>query len=264
MAAVAAANAAAAAAGGGGGGRGLPPPPSGSANAALAAEGGLSVSRGSSITTQPGSGRSGGGGGGGGGRGVHFRSASLSELSQAAAAAAARGPGGGPVRTWVHDLFQGKLVNETRCLQCEAGACGAGWGGRARGRRRAVPWERACVLCAAEWRWAMLSGQVWLPSHSCGEGLCQTCASLSAHPLSACAAPPRICPRAAVTSREEDFYDLSLEIDQNCSLTQCLRNFRRAGGARRGGAGRGGAGRGGAGRGGAGRGGAGRTWTQLA
>ncbi len=30
----------------------------------------------------------------------------------------------------------------------------------------------------------------------------------------------------AVTSREEDFYDLSLEIDQNCSLTSCLRNFR--------------------------------------
>lgn len=29
-----------------------------------------------------------------------------------------------------------------------------------------------------------------------------------------------------MTSREEDFYDLSLEIDQNCSLSSCLRNFR--------------------------------------
>lgn len=29
-----------------------------------------------------------------------------------------------------------------------------------------------------------------------------------------------------VTSREEAFYDLSLEIEQNCSLTACLRNFR--------------------------------------
>lgn len=38
-----------------------------------------------------------------------------------AAAAAAAAKGGGPVRTWVHELFQGKLVNETRCLQCEAG-----------------------------------------------------------------------------------------------------------------------------------------------
>lgn len=74
------------------------------------------------------------------------RSPSLQLLSAAAAKAAA--VRNRPVRTWVHDLFQGKLVNETRCLQCET-----------------------------------------------------------------------------VSSREEDFYDLSLEIDQNCSLTSCLRNF---------------------------------------
>ena len=30
-----------------------------------------------------------------------------------------------------------------------------------------------------------------------------------------------------VTAREEAFYDLSLDIEQNCSLTACLRNFRR-------------------------------------
>lgn len=84
--------------------------------------------------------------GGGGGGGMHARSPSLQMLSQAAAKAAAHR--NRPVRTWVHELFQGKLVNETRCLQCET-----------------------------------------------------------------------------VTSREEDFYDLSLEIDQNCSLTSCLRNF---------------------------------------
>lgn len=29
-----------------------------------------------------------------------------------------------------------------------------------------------------------------------------------------------------VTSREEVFMDLSLEIDQNTSVTSCLRNFR--------------------------------------
>ena len=29
-----------------------------------------------------------------------------------------------------------------------------------------------------------------------------------------------------VTAREEAFYDLSLDIEQNCSLTACLRNFR--------------------------------------
>ena len=54
--------------------------------------------------------------------------------------------------TFVHELFQGKLVSETRCLQCET-----------------------------------------------------------------------------VTNREEAFKDLSLEIEQNSSITACLRNFRRAG-----------------------------------
>ncbi|PRW20845.1 Ubiquitin carboxyl-terminal hydrolase 3 isoform B [Chlorella sorokiniana] len=97
-------------------------------------------------TTKAAAGGGGGGGGSSGGGGMHARSPSLQMLSQAAAKAAAHH--NRPVRTWVHDLFQGKLVNETRCLQCET-----------------------------------------------------------------------------VTSREEDFYDLSLEIDQNCSLTSCLRNF---------------------------------------
>lgn len=61
---------------------------------------------------------------------------------------AAASPSDQPAPTWVHELFQGKLVNETRCLQCER-----------------------------------------------------------------------------VTSREEAFYDLSLEIEQNSSLTSCLQNF---------------------------------------
>mmetsp|Transcript_34778 Transcript_34778/g.98602 ORF Transcript_34778/g.98602 Transcript_34778/m.98602 type:complete len:361 (+) Transcript_34778:308-1390(+) len=55
---------------------------------------------------------------------------------------------GKPIRTWVHDVFHGKLVNETRCMMCET-----------------------------------------------------------------------------VTSREEDFLDLSLDIEQNSSLTSCFRNF---------------------------------------
>ena len=52
-------------------------------------------------------------------------------------------------KTWVHELFQGTMVNEMRCMQCET-----------------------------------------------------------------------------VTSREEAFYDLSLEIEHNSSVTSCLRNFR--------------------------------------
>ncbi|DBA83770.1 hypothetical protein WJX77_007460 [Trebouxia sp. C0004] len=51
-------------------------------------------------------------------------------------------------KTWVHELFQGTMVNEMRCMQCET-----------------------------------------------------------------------------VTSREEAFYDLSLEIEHNSSVTSCLRNF---------------------------------------
>ena len=54
-----------------------------------------------------------------------------------------------PPKTWVHELFQGTMVNEMRCMQCET-----------------------------------------------------------------------------VTSREEAFYDLSLEIEHNSSVTSCLRNFR--------------------------------------
>lgn len=60
-------------------------------------------------------------------------------------------PGAPAPGTFVHELFQGKLVSETRCLQCET-----------------------------------------------------------------------------VTNREEAFKDLSLEIEQNSSITACLRNFRRA------------------------------------
>jgi len=54
----------------------------------------------------------------------------------------------GPISTWVDEIFQGKLVNETRCLRCDS-----------------------------------------------------------------------------VTNRQESFYDLSLEIGTNCSVTACLRQF---------------------------------------
>lgn len=78
----------------------------------------------------------------------HARTPSLQHLHELQHnAASANGPAP-PVRTWVDELFQGRLVNETRCLWCES-----------------------------------------------------------------------------VTSREEAFYDLSLEIEQNCSVTACLRRF---------------------------------------
>ena len=76
----------------------------------------------------------------------HARTASLQTLQKLQEQA--NGGSAGPLRTWVDELFQGKLVNETRCLRCDT-----------------------------------------------------------------------------VTSREEPFYDLSLEIEQNCSVTACLRQF---------------------------------------
>ncbi|MEW5306345.1 MAG: hypothetical protein WDW36_008814 [Sanguina aurantia] len=69
-------------------------------------------------------------------------------LESEAKAKGAVGSPESPIVTWGHDTFQGKLVNETRCLHCET-----------------------------------------------------------------------------VTCREEVFMDLSLEIDQNCSLTSCLKQF---------------------------------------
>jgi ubiquitin carboxyl-terminal hydrolase 12/46 len=77
------------------------------------------------------------------------RTPSLQSLQQQAMATAGKDASSlSTVRTWVDELFQGKLVNETRCLCCET-----------------------------------------------------------------------------VTNREEPFYDLSLEIDQNCSVTACLKRF---------------------------------------
>lgn len=74
-------------------------------------------------------------------------------------------------RTWVHQLFEGILTNETRCLTCET-----------------VRIPRA-----------------FLPS------------------------PPGPCSDAQflvqVTSRDEAFLDLSIDIEQNTSVTACLRQF---------------------------------------
>ena len=53
-----------------------------------------------------------------------------------------------PIKTWIHELFQGQLTNETRCMHCES-----------------------------------------------------------------------------VTNRDESFLDLSVDIDADCSLSSCLRNF---------------------------------------
>lgn len=79
------------------------------------------------------------------------KSAAATKLNGAASLSGTANSDGQPQapKTWVHELFQGTMVNEMRCMQCET-----------------------------------------------------------------------------VTSREEAFYDLSLEIEHNSSVTSCLRNFR--------------------------------------
>lgn len=53
-------------------------------------------------------GGSGGGGGGGGGNSSSTGQGEAEEKTQ---------------QTWVHEIFQGTLTNETRCLNCEAVSC---------------------------------------------------------------------------------------------------------------------------------------------
>ncbi|XP_051976073.1 ubiquitin carboxyl-terminal hydrolase 12-like [Xyrauchen texanus] len=77
-----------------------------------------------------------GGGGGGGGGGGHGSSTGEGETEEKTQ------------QTWVHEIFQGTLTNETRCLNCEA-----------------------------------------------------------------------------VSSKDEDFLDLSVDVEQNTSITHCLRGF---------------------------------------
>lgn len=101
-----------------------------------------------------------------------------------------------PVRTWVHDIFHGKLVNETRCMMCgpphpsHPPACHFSlW-----------LWHQDARVTGAALTYALLLFLLLTLINRC----------------------------ETVTSREEDFLDLSLDIEQNSSLTSCFRAFRQA------------------------------------
>ena len=84
------------------------------------------------------------------------------------------------VKTWMHDIFEGQLTNETRCLRCETVTSRSVKGAD-------IPPIIAFVF------------------------------------MDVCSDDHLLLVRAV--TRDEAFIDLSLEIDQNSSVTSCLKNF---------------------------------------
>lgn len=80
-------------------------------------------------------------------------------------------------QTWVHEIFQGTLTNETRCLNCEA--------------VRAVCKDSSFLF------------------------VCFTLERINDF--------ERLLLWLQVSSKDEDFLDLSVDVEQNTSITHCLR-----------------------------------------
>ena len=113
--------------------------------------------------------QNGGGGGGGGSAGSEG----------GGGGGGGEGEGGKETQqTWVHEIFQGTLTNETRCLNCEA--------------VRAVFKYLSCFLF-----------------------VCITLERISDL--------ERLLLWLQVSSKDEDFLDLSVDVEQNTSITHCLR-----------------------------------------
>ncbi|EMP37590.1 Ubiquitin carboxyl-terminal hydrolase 46, partial [Chelonia mydas] len=111
-----------------------------------------------------------------------------------------------PDPTWVHEIFQGTLTNETRCLTCETISTAVGTVGK--------------------------------PMDSVGSGTKSTALrdkDRSKHStkkaLLVCSSPsvpsstPNPTPERSISSKDEDFLDLSVDVEQNTSITHCLRGF---------------------------------------
>ncbi|XP_069487763.1 ubiquitin carboxyl-terminal hydrolase 46 isoform X2 [Ambystoma mexicanum] len=126
--------------------------------------------------------------------------------------------------TWVHEIFQGTLTNETRCLNCETRGASVKREGRGGAR-----------LHNAQLRGAERSG-VWRvfpvfpgvpPASPCGLWRFDSVWTRR----TAIQRPQTINQyrrkqtRHPVSSKDEDFLDLSVDVEQNTSITHCLRDF---------------------------------------
>ncbi len=91
-----------------------------------------------------------------------------------------------PSSTWVHEIFQGTLTNETRCLTCETVI--------AHHVNTLVQYDGILIVLPAVIGCAIIWGV------SLDFVLSQ------------------------ISSKDEDFLDLSVDVEQNTSITHCLRS----------------------------------------
>ncbi|XP_071043819.1 ubiquitin carboxyl-terminal hydrolase 46 [Parasteatoda tepidariorum] len=109
-------------------------------------------------------------------------------------------PASKPEPTWVHDIFQGTLTNETRCLNCETFAAEKQQG-NVKMRIATQNGEQQQPASKPEPTWVHDIFQGTLTN----ETRCLNCETVS--------------------SKDEDFLDLSVDVNQNTSITHCLRGF---------------------------------------
>ncbi|KAJ0975013.1 hypothetical protein J5N97_016978 [Dioscorea zingiberensis] len=100
-----------------------------------------------------------------------------------------------PIVTWVHKCFQGILTNETRCLSCETSPPSDKLANGPRQLQANGVRKEPIVT--------------WV--HKCFQGILTN--------------ETRCLRCETVTARDETFFDLSLDIEQNSSITSCLKNF---------------------------------------
>ncbi|CAN0386520.1 unnamed protein product, partial [Ectocarpus sp. 13 AM-2016] len=111
--------------------------------------------------------------------------------------------------TWVHRIFQGVLTNQTKCLCCETVRLFV-W--RLCVSITSLRYDGVCFWCGEITRPELLP--------SVNEAKLGSC-----FPLDKKVHPPTPLGRSQVSNRDEPFMDLSLDVEQNSSVSACLRNF---------------------------------------
>ncbi|ELK37725.1 Ubiquitin carboxyl-terminal hydrolase 46, partial [Myotis davidii] len=121
-----------------------------------------------------------------------------------------------PDPTWVHEIFQGTLTNETRCLTCETGIDV---------RSTTSQQFQYSVYSLGNHTQDAMEPENSRPN----PGLMprpKELTLITIRSLITGSAPcPGLRPQAEISSKDEDFLDLSVDVEQNTSITHCLRGF---------------------------------------